>query len=165
MIQTFHVKKSLERIYKTFIRLKSQIYDQDKEALKTLINSFEETQEQIALTDLPYTKCIALLMYHYTQHTQDAKQANFLLKKDLEMPLGFHIEQLKNQITNVNTMKFYESIGLVGNLKESEQNRIIEENEKEIINQLQKEFSFEIVKKSLYNTANDLQFNENVKNV
>lgn len=160
--QSNTVKTSLNRIYKTFARLKDKIYEEDINAFETLLNYFEETQKTIALTDKPYLKAIALLMYHYTQSSGSAKTGAFNLQKDLESPLGMLIENLKNQITNVNTIEFYKSVGLDTDLKLSELETKIKENEKEIIEQLFKEFTFEVVEKSLYKTANDLQFNNKI---
>ena len=159
MTQSNTVKRSLERIYKTFIRVKTQVFTEDKEAFKNVLNYYEETQAQIALSNLPYLKAITLLMAHYTKFTGSAKEASFLLQKDLETPLPMQVEKLRLMINNADIMEYFKSVGL-----DSEDNteNILKENHKEIVDKINKSYTFDKEKKSIFKTANDLQFNTKV---
>lgn len=156
-------KKAVTRIFNTFRRLNKNIYDEDVEALKSLNELIDASAKNFIHSNLVYAKLLAIHFRQNLHYYGNVKQAIEALSDELKNPLNYQIELLTQEINSVELSSYLESLGIDTNkivLSNSEkgikENEIIKENQKNIIEKLNKFWSFNNVENSFYNTANDI---------
>lgn len=150
---------SVKRIFNTFKRLKSQIFNQDIEALKQLNDELNYTQKSYVVDNLLFAKLLCYVVNQNLHGCSDIKiaisQANGILKE----PLNYHLEVLKTNLNSNTIQNYFLSLGLdLDHLNHSKNDNetILKSNQIEMIEIIKKQYSFESIEKSFYNTANDL---------
>lgn len=145
--------KSVKRIFNTFKRLKSNIFNEDIEALKTINESLENNKINYINDNLLYAKLLCVILKQNTEYYGDIKTAiksiDDIFKKDLD----YHLEFLRMSITNVEMEAYLKSIGFSLNILKNDDD-LLKNNQKGIIEKLSKNWDIKLVKKSFFNTAN-----------
>ncbi len=156
-------KKAVTRIFNTFRRLNKNIYDEDVEALKSLNELIDTSAKNFIHSNLVYAKLLAIHLRQNLHYYGNVKQAIVALSDELKNPLNYQIELLTQEINSAELSSYLESLGIDTNkivLSDSEkgikENEIIKENQRNIIEKLNKFWSFDNVENSFYNTANDI---------
>lgn len=152
-------RKNVLRIFNTFKRLKDKIYIQDKEALESLNNSVLNASKQHSNNNLLFAKLLALSIRQNLHYYGSVKMAIKGISSELVKPINFQLEMLTMELNQRELNHYFNSIGIVDwkNSKELESNNIItNEKQKEIIEKLTKNWSFENVETSFYSSANDI---------
>lgn len=150
---------SVKRIFNTFKRLKSQIFNQDIEALKQLNDELNYTQKSYVVDNLLFAKLLCYVINQNLHGCSDIKTAISQTNGILKEPLNYHLEVLKANLNSNTIQNYLLSLGLdLDHLNhgENDNETILKSNQIEMIEMIKKQYSFEIVEKSFYNTANDL---------
>lgn len=134
---------SIKRIFNTFKRLKSQIFIQDIDALKSLNSIIIESEKNYVNDNLLYAKLLCYVLDRNLHHHDDIKTAIKNAADILKEPLEFHLRMLHKNINDKNILKHIENIDFE------------KTNQEELIKKLENSFTYESVEKSFYNTAND----------
>lgn len=146
---------AIRRIYNVFKRSKDKIYTEDIEALK-LINEKIENETKISVNDnLLYAKLLCAYLRLYVLEYGNIKTAIRKANDEMQMPISGQIELLKIALNQKEIHSYLSGLGIkLNNI--NDQPEIISDNQKNIIEKLKSQWSFENVEKSFYNTANDL---------
>lgn len=136
-------ENAVKRIFSSFKRLKTQIFNQDIEALKLINESLENNKKSYVNDNLLYAKLLCYVLDRNLHYHDDIKTAIKNAADILKEPLEFHLAMLHKNINDKNILKHIENI----DFKNTDQ--------KELIKKLENSFSFESVESSFYNTAND----------
>jgi len=146
---------AIRRIYNVFKRSKDKIYTEDIEALK-LINEKIENDAKISVNDnLLYAKLLCVYLRLYVLEYGNIKTAIRKANDEMQMPISGQIELLKIALNQKEIHSYLSGLGIkLNNI--NDQPEIISDNQKNIIEKLKSQWSFENVEKSFYNTANDL---------
>lgn len=150
---------SVKRIFNTFKRLKSQIFNQDIEALKQLNDELNYTQKSYVVDNLLFAKLLCYIINQNLHGCSDIKTAISQTNGILKEPLNYHLEVLKTNLNSNTIQNYLLSLGLDFNhLNHGKNNNetILKSNQIEMIEIIKKQYSFESIEKSFYNTANDL---------
>lgn len=145
--------KSVKRIFNTFKRLKSNIFNEDIEALKNINSSLENSKIRYVSDNLLYAKLLCVILKQNTEYYRDIKTAIKSIDDILKKDLNYHLEFLRISITNVEMEEYLKSIGFSFNLLQND-DELIKSNQKEIIDKLNKNWDIKLVEKSFFNTAN-----------
>lgn len=149
-------QNSLKRIFNTFKRLKSQIYSQDIEALKELSESLENNQKTYVNDNLLYAKLLSVILRQNMELYGDMKHAIKDVNYVLAQPLENHILHLTRSLNKKAEIDYLKSIGIkFTNYKKDVDNPLLNEKQTEILNMINKSWTYEMVTKSFYNSAND----------
>jgi len=155
---SWKTENALKRVFSSFERLKDKIYKEDVRALKLLNDELKNSEIKYVNDNLLFAK---LLCYTFNQNLHYYGNIKTAIKSTsdiLKEPLGFHLQNLHK---NINSKKIEEFLLLKGfeldhlNHKENSNDNLLKENEKEIIDLIKKDFSFESVSNSFYNSANE----------
>lgn len=156
-------QNAFKRIYNVFKRNKNNIYSEDIEALKLLNTALENKNKQFVTQNLLYAKLLAIQLNQNLMYYGSIEEAIKKIKSDLSLPLNFNLIYLQKNLSNTELTNYFNSIDvntsnpnlLTDEQKQNDKN-IISENQKEIIEQLKKNWDFELVEKSFVKTANEL---------
>ena len=156
-------QNAFKRIYNVFKRNKNNIYSEDIQALKLLNETLENKNKQFVTKNLLYAKLLAIQLNQNLMYYGSIEEAIKKIKYDLSLPLNFNLIYLQKNLTNTELTNYFNSIGLnttnphllTDEQKQNDKN-IISNNQKEIIEQLKKNWDFELVEKSFVKTANEL---------
>lgn len=146
--------RSIERIVKLFKRAKSQVFDEDIKAIKTISETIEENEKKYVTDNILYTKLLChslnLSLHHHGNMKMAIKEADNVFK----MSLREHLEVITRNLNNQEVINYLKAFGVDF---ESYQNNpeIIAEFEHQIIERLQTNWELTKVSKSFYNTANE----------
>lgn len=156
-------KKSIQRIFNTFKRLKTGIYTEDIEALKQLNESNENASKTFVHGNLVFAKLYAISLRQNLNYYGSVKMAIKGINDELSKGINFQIEMLTKEINQKDLNDYFVSIGVNMDkvfLNVSEQgiyeNNILKENQKEIVEKLKNNWSFKNVEQSFYKSANDV---------
>jgi len=155
---SWKTENALKRVFNVFKRSKDKIYKEDIEALKQLNDELKNSEIKYVNDNLLFAK---LLCYTFNQNLHYHGNIKTAIKSTsdiLKEPLGFHLQNLHKNINSKKIEEFLLSKGFeLDHLKHKENGNInlLKENEKEIIDLIKKEFSFESVSNSFYNSANE----------
>lgn len=136
-------ENAVKRIFSSFKRLKTQIFNQDIEALKLINESLENNKKSYVNDNLLYAKLLCYVLDRNLHYHDDIKIAIKNAADILKEPLEFHLAMLHKNINDKNILKHIENIDFENT------------DQKELIKKLENSFSFESVESSFYNTAND----------
>lgn len=145
---------AVKRIFNAFKRSKDKIYKEDIEALKLLNDELINSQKQYVNDNILYAKLLSVILMQEVRYFNDMKMAIKNVNGIFLLPLENHIENLRNELNRNDFNLYIESIGIDLNSNKNE-DKILENNQKEIIEKLNKFWNYEKVEKSFYNTAND----------
>jgi methyl coenzyme M reductase subunit C-like uncharacterized protein (methanogenesis marker protein 7) len=140
---SWKIENNTKRIYNVFKRSKSQIYSEDIEALKDVLNHIEEGKKQMSIDNILFLKLLSIHLLQNLDYYGNIRGAVKECGKLLNQPLDHHIEKLRISLNYVEVNNY------VDNLK------IEEYNDPEILDKLNKEWSYKVVEHSLYNSCND----------
>ena len=148
-------KQHITRIFNSFKRNKANIYPEDINALKSLNEVIEDSSKGIATGNLIFAKLLCLYMKQNANYYKGVKVAVKGLQSELKKPLDYHLQMLTKELNNIELINYFESKGI--DLSNAYCEKVIkQEDDRDIINKLKTEWTFEIVEKSFYNSANDL---------
>jgi hypothetical protein len=159
---SWKTENAVKRIFNTFKRLKTQIFNQDIEALKILNTEFENKRDGYVNDNLLFAKLLCIALRYRTETFLDIKMAIKSIDTDFNTPLNHQIEFLQLTLNRVDKANYLKSIGFdIDNENFSE---ISELNGKELefLEKLKTNWSYENVYKSFMNSAND--FLKDIKN-
>ena len=154
-------KKHVTRIFNAFKRNKERIYKEDIEALKSLDELINDNSKSITTGNLIYAKLLCLYLKQNANYYKGVKMAIKGLQSELKRPLEYHLEMLTKELNNIELINYFESKGIDLSNGYCDKKVNAADNH-DLINKLTSEWSFEIVEKSFYNSANDLL--KNVEN-
>lgn len=148
-------KRHITRIFNAFKRNKERIYKEDIDALKSLDELINENSKSITTGNLIYAKLLCLYLKQNANYYKGVKMAVKGLQTELKRPLEYHLQMLTKELNNIELINYFESKGIDLTNGYCDK-KINSEDEKDFINKIKTEWSFEIVEKSFYNSANDL---------
>jgi hypothetical protein len=156
-------QNAFKRIYNVFKRNKNNIYSEDIEALKLLNTALENKNKQFVTQNLLYAKLLAIQLNQNLMYYGSIEQAIKKIKSDLSLSLNYNLIYLQKNLNNTELINYFNSLGvntsnpnlLTDEQKQNDKN-IISDKQKEIIEQLKKNWDFELVEKSFVKTANEL---------
>lgn len=156
-------QNAFKRIYNVFKRNKNNIYSEDIEALKSLNTALENKNKEFVTQNLLYAKLLAIQLNQNLMYYGSIEEAIKKIKYDLSLSLNYNLIYLQKNLNNTELINYFKSIGVNTSnphLLSDEQNKndknIISDKQKEIIEQLKKNWDFELVEKSFVKTANEL---------
>jgi hypothetical protein len=144
-------QNALKRIFNVFKRNKTNVYQEDINALKTLNESLEAYQKQFVNDNKLFAKLLSIQIMQNVRYCGSIETALKLLKDDLKKPIEYNLEILKTELNNTEVNNYLKSIQEISNNE-----TIIFNNQKEIIDKILKSWSLENIEKSFYNTANEI---------
>lgn len=141
---------AFERVFKTFKRLNKQIYPQDTEAMNTLFKELNSAYEQNVRKEPLFIKMTCLLMFEYLHRYGSAKDAVFMIKKNLE----YDYETLLMKIhSEINAKEIKNTFDLM-EIDEKEHSDL--EKRKIVLEKLNSFWTNKHIDKSIINLVNDL---------
>lgn len=150
---SWKAQKSLERIFNTFKRLKTNIYANDIDALKELNNELLKQQKQYATDNILFAKLLCAVLHTEMNHYGGIQPAIKKVDEILKKPLDYHLQWLVSSLNTCDINNFLESKGYeFGTYKD--QSGIIKANEKEFIEKLKSNWDYFKVEKAFLNTIN-----------
>jgi len=152
------IENSLKRVFNVFKRSKDKIYKEDIEALKLLNNELILRQKTYVNDNLLYAKLLCYVINQNLHQNGDIKTALKQSSDILKEPLNYHLQLLHRNINNKAAENYLLSIGIDlnhFNLDYNDNEKIIEQKQKDILEQIRKQYSYENIEKSFYNSAND----------
>lgn len=160
---SWEVNRAIARIFNTFKRVKNGIYPEDVEALKVLNEMNEKKAKEFVTGNLVFAKLYCLSLRQNLNYYGDIKTAIKGISSELSKPLDFQIEMLTKEINQNDLNNFLKEKGIdltetyfQDSKKGQEEINILKDNEKEIINQLSKNWSYKNIETSFYKSANDV---------
>ena len=159
---SWKTQNAVQRIFNTFKRLKTQIFNQDIEALKLLNAELEHKQKQYVNDNLLYAKLLCIALRYRTEYYSDIKMALKSIDSDLNIPINEQIELLKLTLNRVDKTNYLKSIGFDIDDQNLSKIEDLKGNEKEFLEKLKTNWDYDKVYKSFMNSAND--FLQDIKN-
>lgn len=133
-------KNAIKRIYNTFKRLKTGIYTEDAEALKTLNEWLENGSANFVDDNRLFAKILCINLTQNVNYYGDINVAKNNLLKAIQLPLSHHIELLADSLNMLDRDNFLKA----------------DITEEEKIKKIMNPWTHEIVSQSFYKTANDI---------
>lgn len=152
---SWELKRSVTRIFNVFKRNKDRIYKEDIEALKTLDEFINSDSKQVTTGNLLFAKLLALYLRQNLNYYGDIRTAIKALQKELKQPLNYQLQFLTKDLNHNEFINYLKSEGLQFENVIIDKSPI-EQKQKEVLTKLKTEWSFEVVEKSFYNSANDI---------
>jgi len=150
---------AVKRIFNAFKRSKEKIYKEDIEALKLLNQELLDSQKKYVNDNILYAKLLCCVLKNNLDNYGNMKTAISKAKDILNFPLSHHIEFLRCTLNEIDDKEFITSLGInlenYTDSQDEEINKILTENQKEIVLKLSKFWNYEKVEKSFYNSANE----------
>ena len=153
--------KTVVNVFKRSKERKLPIYDNDIEAIKTLNTALENSSKRYVNDNLLFAKLLVYILDRNVHHNGDIKASIKIVADILKEPLDFHLQMFQGNLNNKGVDNYLQSLGFnLDNLyckkkiKESN-DKILKENQKEIIEKMKVNWTIENVSKSFYNTANE----------
>jgi methyl coenzyme M reductase subunit C-like uncharacterized protein (methanogenesis marker protein 7) len=140
---SWKLENNTKRIYNVFKRSKSQIYSEDIEALKDVLNQIEEGKKQMSIDNILFLKLLSIHLLQNLDYYGNIKGAVKECGKLLNQPLDHHIEKLRISLNYLEVKEYVDNL------------RVEEYNNPDILDKLNKEWSYKVVENSLYNSCND----------
>jgi hypothetical protein len=140
---SWKLENNTKRIYNVFKRSKSQIYTEDIEALKDVLNHINEGKKDMSIDNILFLKLLSIHLLQNLDYYGNIRGAVKECGKLLNQPLDHHIEKLRISLNYVEVNNYVDNL------------RMEEYNDPEILYKLNKEWSYKVVENSLYNSCND----------
>jgi len=154
---SWKTQHSLNRIFNAFKRNKKNIYTEDIEALKNVIESLEIANREFVNDNKLFAKLLSIHLRINLTFYGNMKMAIKKTNDDLKLPLNYHLEFLQMELNNKELHDYFISIGLKDwkTQTDLQDNKFfINKHQKEMIEKVKKSWSFTEVEKSFYNTVN-----------
>lgn len=165
---SWKIENAKNRVFNVFKRNKYKIYKEDIEALKTINTELELKRDKYVNDNILFAKLLIYVLDRNLHNKGDIKASIKIVSDILKEPLDYHLQMFQSNLNNKGIDNYLQSLGynldhLNHDKKVKEQNELILlNNQKEIIENLKVNWTLENVKKSFYNTANQfLQETEN----
>jgi hypothetical protein len=164
-------QNALKRVFSVYKRFKEQngkLWDNDIEAIKTLNTALENASKSNVNDNILFAKLLAYVLDRNVHHNGDIKASIKTVADILKEPLDFHLQMFQKNLNQKGIDNYLQSLGFnlnhLNHSKERQESndKILKENQKEIIEKLKQNWTYENVSKSFYNTANE--FLQNVNN-
>jgi len=150
-------QNALKRVFNVFKRFKEQkgkLWNNDIESLQTISEALENASKKQSIDNILFLKLVCVNLKERSEHYGDVKMAIRTLADDLKTPIQDNIEKLRISLNHTDKINYLKSIEI--DLESyKNQNDILKINEKEFIEKLKTNWTFENVEKSAYNTTND----------
>jgi len=154
-------ENAFKRVFNVFRRSKDKIYKEDIEALKLLNEELLNSQKKYVNDNILYVKLLVYILDRNVHRNGDIKASIKIVSGILKEPLDYHLQMFHTNLNQKGVDNYLETLGF--NLDHLENNKeikinndkILKENEKEIIKKLKINWTFDNVSKSVYNTANE----------
>jgi len=140
---SWKLENNTKRIYNVFKRSKSQIYSEDIEALKDVLNHINQGKKDMSVDNILFLKLLSIHLLQNLDYYGNIRGAVKECGKLLNKPLDYHIEKLRISLNYVEVNNYVDNL------------RMEEYNDPEILDKLNKEWSYKVVENSLYNSCND----------
>jgi hypothetical protein len=154
-------QNALKKIVSVLKRSKERnvpIYDNDIEAIKTLNTAIENISKSNVVDNLLFAKLLCYVIDRNLHNNGDIKASIKIAADILKEPLDFHIQMLHKNINDKELDNYFISLGIKEQKLKADEvsnNKVLKENEKEYLEKLKTNWSYDNVVKSFYNTAND----------
>lgn len=157
-------QNALKKIVSFFERSKARnvpIYDKDIEAIKTLNTALENNSKAYVNDNILFAKLLVYVLDRNVHHNGDIKASIKIVADILKEPLDYHLQMFQYNLNQKGIDNYLQSIGLnldhLDHSKEKQEtnDKILKENQKEIIEKMKTNWTYENVSKSFYNTANE----------
>lgn len=152
--------KALERLIKTFQRIKNGIFKEDIDAVKKLAETIEENEKLIIIDNILFAKLLCHVLNSNLHHYGNMKNSLSAVQDVFKKPLDHHIEFLAYNLNNQELNNYLKSIDInleftetAEQLKNNEE--LLKSNQKEIIKKIKSNWSKLKVEKSFVNTINE----------
>lgn len=152
--------KALERLIKTFQRIKNGIFEEDIKAIKTINETIEESEKMVAIDNVLFAKLLCHVLNSNLHHYGNMKNSLSAVQDVFKKPLDHHIEFLAYNLNNQELNNYLKSIDInleftetAEQLKNNEE--LLKSNQKEIIKKIKSNWSKSKVEKSFVNTINE----------
>jgi hypothetical protein len=155
---SWKLENNTKRIYNVFKRSKSQIYSEDIEALKEVLNHVNEGNKALVNDNLLFAKLLSIHLRQNLNYYGSIGGAIAATKELLKEPLNNSLEMLRIDLNSVDLQNYFKSIGIVDEFTTEQRlnnNYLLSEKEKEIVDKCKKNWTIEKVEKSLINSVND----------
>lgn len=146
--------KAIERLVRTFQRVKSQIFEEDIKAIKTINETIIESEKSIAVDNLLFAKLLCYILNQNLHHHGNMKQSIEEVSGVFKKPLNHHVSILATNLNNQALNIYLKEIGIDFNSL-SDQPDLIKSNQKEIIEKIKNNWNESKVEKSFINTINE----------
>jgi len=157
---SWQIENAKNRVFNVFKRNKDKIYKEDIEALKTINTELELNRDKYVNDNFLFAKLLVYVLDRNVHQNGDIKASIKIVADILKEPLDYHLEMFQINLNQKGIYGYLQSLGfnlehLNHDKKVKEQNELIlKENQKEIIEKIKHNWTLENVKKSFYNTAN-----------
>jgi len=148
-------KRHITRIFNAFKRNKDKIYKEDIDALKSLNEIIEDSSKTMTAGNLIYAKLLCLYLRQNAYEHKGVKNAVKYLQRELQSPLDHNLGLLTKELNNIELTLYLETKG-VNCEKWYTKKHLKQEDEQDVINKIKNEWTFKLVEKAFYSTANDL---------
>lgn len=147
--------RAIERVVKLFKRAKSQIFDEDIKAIKTISETIEENEKKYVTDNILYAKLLChslnLSLHHHGNMKLAIKEADNVFK----MSLREHLEMITINLNNQEVINYLKSIGFDVDREILSDVLELNGNQEEFLQKLKTNWELTKVSKSFYNTANE----------
>jgi hypothetical protein len=155
---SWKLENNTKRIYNVFKRSKCQIYSKDIEALKEVLNYVNEGNKVLVNDNLLFSKLLSIHLRQNLNYYGSIGGAIAATKELLKETLNNNLEMLRIDLNSVDLQNYFKSIGIVDEFTTEQRlnnNYLLSENQKEIVDKCKKNWTIEKVEKSLINSVND----------
>jgi len=149
---------ALKRIASAFKRSKEKVYKEDIQALQLLSDELVSNQKKYVNDNILFAKLLSHVLINDLKHYGSMRMAIKSIDGILKTPLENQIEFLRLELNNKDFIEYMESLGIEMdhlNHKENNNDKILNENQKEVKEKLLKFWDYEKIRNSFYNTANE----------
>lgn len=152
--------KALERLIKTFQRIKNGIFKEDIDAVKKLAETIEENEKLIVIDNILFAKLLCHVLNTNLHHYGNMKNSLYVVQDVFKRPLDHHIEFLSDNLNNQELNNYLKSIGVNLEFEETKDENLnniekLKSNQKEIIEKIKNNWSKSKVEKSFVKSVNE----------
>lgn len=157
---SFKSDKALERIVKTFQRIRNGIFEEDIKAIKTINETIEESEKMVAVDNILFAKLLCHVLNSNLHHYGNMKNSISGVQDVFNKPLDHHISILSRNLNNQELSNYLKSIGVNLEFEETKEQSLkniesVKSHQKEIVEKMKTNWSKSKVEKSFVNTVNE----------
>lgn len=139
-------QNALLRVFNVFKRNKKGVYPEDIQALQRISALIENEVAKVAVDNILFTKLLCCMLRYHFWHYGDIKLAIKKVSSDLSHSMGAQVTFLAKALKDKDAMDFFENL----------EGKNLNDHQAQILQKLDNNWNEDKVRKSLYNTANDL---------
>lgn len=158
---SWKTQNAFNRVFNVFKRSKEKVYKEDIEALKVLDLALKNTSKAYVNDNLLFAKLLVYVLDRNVHNNGDIKASIKIVADILKEPLDYHLQMFQANLNQKGIDSYLQSLGFnldhLNHSKERQEtnDKILKENQKEIIDKMKANWTYENVSKSFYNTANE----------